>query len=62
MLAAMKTKVNKPILCCASGGKFTKELSEKIESFGIPVYPTPERAVKAFAALVKFANVTTRKE
>jgi acyl-CoA synthetase (NDP forming) len=62
MLAAMKTKVNKPILCCASGGKFTKELSEKIESFGIPVYPTPERAVKAFAALVKFENVTTRKE
>jgi acetyl coenzyme A synthetase (ADP forming)-like protein len=61
-LAAIKTKINKPILCCASGGKFTKELSEKIESFGIPVYPTPERAVKAFAALVKFANVTTRKE
>jgi acetyl coenzyme A synthetase (ADP forming)-like protein len=60
-LAAIRTKSDKPILCCASGGKFTKKLSEKLESFGIPVYPTPERAVRAFAALAKYAiSVATR--
>jgi acetyl coenzyme A synthetase (ADP forming)-like protein len=58
-LAAIKAKVNKPILVCASGGKFTKNLSEKLEAFGIPVYPTPERAVRAFSALVKYSRFVT---
>lgn len=56
MLGALKTKINKPLLCCVSGGEFSKKVSEKIESFGVPVFPTPERAIKAFAALVKYAE------
>jgi len=55
ILAEMK-KFNKPILCCATGGRFTRRLSEILESKGIPVYPSPERAVKAFNSLVKYSN------
>jgi acetyl coenzyme A synthetase (ADP forming)-like protein len=59
MLAVAK-KFGKPLLCCASGGEFTKNLSKKIEAFGVPVYSTPERAIKAFAALVNYANLKKR--
>lgn len=50
-------KYQKPILCCAAGGKYTKRLSEKLETNGIPVYSTPERAVRAFNAMVKYAEI-----
>lgn len=49
-------KYGKPILCCASGGVFTEKLTDRLESNGIPVYPTPERAVKAFSAMVKYSK------
>jgi acetyl coenzyme A synthetase (ADP forming)-like protein len=49
-------KFSKPILCCAVGGKFTKRLSEKLEINGLPVYSTPERAVKSFSILTKFSK------
>jgi acetyl coenzyme A synthetase (ADP forming)-like protein len=49
-------KFDKPILCCAVGGKFTRRLSEKLETSGIPVYPTPERAVKSFAVLTNYSK------
>lgn len=45
----------KPILCCGTGGSFSRKLVGEMEAKGIPVYPTPERAVRAFAALAKFA-------
>jgi len=47
-------KYKKPLLACAAGGKFTEELSEKLVKGGVPVYPTPERAVKAMKALVNY--------
>jgi len=47
-------KYKKPLLACAAGGKFTEELSEKLMKGGVPVYPTPERAVKAMKALVEY--------
>lgn len=46
----------KPILCCAAGGKFSNMLSDRLEARGIPVYPTPERAVKAFEALARYGR------
>ncbi len=49
-------KHGKPILCCAAGGVFSRNMSERLESHGIPVYPTPERAVRAFAALARFGR------
>jgi acyl-CoA synthetase (NDP forming) len=47
-------KYKKPLLTCAAGGKFTEELSERLMTGGVPVYPTPERAVKTMKALVKY--------
>ncbi len=49
-------KYGKPILCCASGGKFTSKYTKILESNGIPVYPTPERAVRALGALVRYSE------
>ncbi len=47
-------KYNKPILCCAVGSGFTKKFSEILEGKNIPVYETPERAVKSFAQMWKY--------
>jgi len=55
ILIEMK-KFKKPILCCATGGRFTKRLSSILEGNSIPVYPAPERAVRAFNSLVKYAT------
>ncbi|MDI6798896.1 MAG: CoA-binding protein [Candidatus Aenigmarchaeota archaeon] len=49
-------KYGKPILCCATGGKFTIRLARALEKNGIPVYVSPERAVKAMSVLVKYSN------
>ena len=55
-LAAIKRKYKKPLLACAAGGRFSSELSDKLIEKGIPVYTTPERAVKTMKALVNFGN------
>ena len=47
-------KSGKPVLCCASGGKFTSKISKIIEGKGIPVYPTPRRAVSSFGTMVRY--------
>jgi 3-hydroxypropionyl-CoA synthetase (ADP-forming) len=51
LLPSLK-RYGKPILCCASGGEFTRKCSDALEWSGIPVYPTPERVVAAAKALV----------
>jgi len=53
----LSKKYNKPILCCATGGDFTKRMIKKLEEGSIPVYPTPERAVRAFNAMVKYSSI-----
>jgi acetyl coenzyme A synthetase (ADP forming)-like protein len=55
ILIEMK-KFKKPIICCATGGRFTKRLSDILEGNSIPVYSAPERAVRAFNSLVKYAT------
>ncbi|TRZ55091.1 hypothetical protein D4Q76_01135 [archaeon] len=47
----------KPFVVCATGGEYTQERARKLESFGIPVYPTPERAVKAMCALRDYGKI-----
>jgi len=49
------TKItDKPIIVCYSGGAQFEEVEKvKMQSAGIPVFPTPERAVAALHALVK---------
>lgn len=54
VVAELEKKYKKPILCCAVGGRYTKRLIERMEVNGIPVYQTPERAVKSFAALARY--------
>jgi len=44
-------KFEKPILVCAVGSDFTQRVAKKLENNDIPVFPTPERAVRAFAAM-----------
>ena len=44
----------KPVMCCAAGGKFSGEMSARLEEKGVPVYQTPERAVRAFAAMARY--------
>ncbi len=55
-LIELHKRYKKPLLTCAAGGKFTRELSEKLMEGGVPVYPTPERAVKAMKALVEYGK------
>ena len=52
----------KPITVCSAGGQYVLERNRKLEAFGIPVYPTPERAVKALAALYEYGKVLKREE
>lgn len=47
----------KPFVVCATGGLYTRKQARKLESIGIPVYPTPERAVKALAALADYSQI-----
>lgn len=53
-------KHGKPIIGCASGGVYARRMSSTLESNGIPVYETPERAVAATYALVKQSMMSRR--
>jgi len=47
----------KPIAVCSAGGGYVLDRNKKLESYGIPVYPTPERAVKALASLYEYGKI-----
>ncbi len=51
----------KPILCCISApeGIWDEDI-RRLEQSGIPNYPTPERAAKALANLVRYKKLITR--
>jgi len=51
-------RTNKPILCCFSSpsGIWEDEI-ERLEGSGIPNYPTPERAAKAFVNLYRYTSL-----
>lgn len=51
----------KPFVVCACGGEYTQKQARKLESVGIPVYSTPERAVKALAVLRDYGRILKRK-
>jgi len=52
----------KPITVCSAGGQYILERNRKLEAFGVPVYPSPERAVKALAVLYEYGNILKREE
>jgi len=51
----------KPITVCSAGSQYVLERNRKLERFGIPVYPTPERSVKALAILYEYGKILKRK-
>ena len=55
-LIELSRRYNKTIVACAAGSHYTQQLVRKLESGGIPVYPTPERAVGALRAMLKYKN------
>jgi acetate---CoA ligase (ADP-forming) len=52
---------NKPIICCTVGGGYTIRHIRKLEAAGLPVYPTPERAAAAMAALLRYRKMKERR-
>jgi len=53
-IVELHRKYDKPLIACAAGGKFSQELSRKLIQGGVPVFSTPERAVKTMGALIKY--------
>ncbi len=51
----------KPMVVCANKSDYTLKLTRRLEGFGIPVYSTPERAVRALAALREYGIMTGAK-
>jgi acyl-CoA synthetase (NDP forming) len=49
--------LQKPVICGASGGPYTRKQVKKVERMGIPVYNTPERAVSAALALIRAGEI-----
>jgi len=49
-------KLKKPILCACFSGREDDAVT-RIQDGGIPVYPTPERAARAMAALWEYAKI-----
>ncbi|MEM3072796.1 MAG: CoA-binding protein [Candidatus Bathyarchaeia archaeon] len=54
------SELQKPIICGASGGPYTRKQVKEVERIGIPVYETPERAVSAAHALIKAGEILKR--
>jgi acyl-CoA synthetase (NDP forming) len=54
LIARACHKAKKPVTCCILQGLgYTREAMSVLLKLGIPVYPSPERAVRALAALRK---------
>lgn len=54
MMEKMKSRTNKPVLSAfIGGGNVQKREVPLLNAAGVPVFPTPERAVRAFSALLK---------
>ncbi|MEM5804751.1 MAG: acetate--CoA ligase family protein [Candidatus Aenigmatarchaeota archaeon] len=51
----------KPVVVCAVGGEYSIDKMRKLEAYGIPVYPSPERAAKAMKALHAYSEITRKK-
>jgi len=52
-------KYEKPIICCATGSSYSIEFSRILNGKGFPVYPSPERAVRAFSILAEYAELNS---
>lgn len=55
LIAEKAAMSGKPVLICSPGGEFTRKKSALFRSLGLPVFSTPESAVRAASALAKGA-------
>jgi acyl-CoA synthetase (NDP forming) len=59
-LLTVLAETNKPILVSRTGGEFLAPgAAARLQQAGVPVFPSPARAVRAIAALVRFAQRNT---
>jgi acetyl coenzyme A synthetase (ADP forming)-like protein len=56
------TLMKKPMVVVSPGGNYTKAHKDMMESSGIPVYPSPERAARALAALLNYYEYKSKNE
>ena len=56
-VADMNQKSDKPILCGAAGGPYTRRLSRAIESVGVPVFESAHLWIAAAKALVEWGKI-----
>ncbi|MFH0929127.1 MAG: CoA-binding protein [Candidatus Aenigmatarchaeota archaeon] len=47
----------KPITVCSAGSDYVMERNRKLEMYGVPVYPTPERAVNALKVPYQYGKI-----
>jgi acyl-CoA synthetase (NDP forming) len=60
LVAKAAREIKKPITCCVIQGLgYTREAMSVLLKLGIPVYPSPERAVRALATIRKACGRTT---
>lgn len=56
----MAKKTDKPVIACFMGEVQVEEGISKLESYGVPNYPFPERAALAFKAMSDYRSVLNR--
>jgi acyl-CoA synthetase (NDP forming) len=58
----LQSEVKKPVICCISAPKgIWDEDIKRLEASGIPNYPTPERAAKVLANLVRYKRLRSER-
>ncbi len=56
MIIRYNATINKPMVVVSAGGTYSQIHKSIMENSGVPVYPSPERAARALAALVKYSK------
>ncbi len=52
-LCELSDRIGKPFVICSPGGRFTEKMSAIFETLGMPVFSTPEAAVRAASIILK---------
>ncbi len=52
-ICELSKRVGKPFLICSPGGRFTERMSAIFETLGVPVFSTPEGAVRAASIIAR---------
>jgi len=53
IISQMAEESGKPVVICTIGGEYTRKIKIMFEKNGLPVFPSPERCVKAMCVLVE---------